>query len=201
MGGGSQSFSDCGSWAVSSDNRSVFLSNNVTVGQYLEMVASRDKDSICRFFVSRFAERYLDPVDSGPGDPNRHGFAIMAISCLMIEALESFFQGWVDSRGRSRDAFHRFFSRWESFSDFRDVSGDFYRHVRCGILHQAETSGGWLVVRKGPLLSGKTVNSAEFVKRLRDVLDGYAEILRSDPWESDCWNCFRSKMDYICASS
>jgi len=39
----------------------------------------------------RFAERYLDPIlDS----PKRHGFAMMAICCLMVEALESFRNGW-----------------------------------------------------------------------------------------------------------
>jgi hypothetical protein len=38
------------------------------------------------------------------------------VSCLMIEALESFYQGWPDSRDKSQRAFCNFFDRNHNFS-------------------------------------------------------------------------------------
>lgn len=38
---------------------------------------------------------------------------MMAVACLMIEALESFYQGWPDTNGRSKDAFCKF-ADWNS---------------------------------------------------------------------------------------
>ncbi len=70
----------------------------------------------------------------------------MAISCLMIGALESFWQGWADARQRSREAFRSFFQRCAGqgleLDIFTKLADDFYEGVRCGILHQAETTSG-----------------------------------------------------------
>jgi hypothetical protein len=69
---------------------------------------------------------------------------MMAVSCLMIEALECFRQGWIDTkeRGKGAQAFRLFFDTAEPLKEFRGYAPAFYTHVRCGILHQAETTGG-----------------------------------------------------------
>jgi hypothetical protein len=184
---------------MATPEEAVKLSKSCTVADYRNLVTARDQTSIAAFVVERFEERYLDALAVDPS--NKNGFAIMAVSCLMIEALESFYRGWTDSRGKSELAFCSFFSRCDAFDDFRSVAGPFYRHVRCGILHQAETTGGWRIVRRGPLRIDRTINATKFAKALRHVLHEYASSLRRDNWDSAPWQAFRKKMNAVCRNA
>ncbi|MGD0412998.1 MAG: hypothetical protein ABSC18_15005, partial [Verrucomicrobiota bacterium] len=71
------------------------LSKNYTVGRYRKLETTRppDKGEIAKFFVERFTERYITPINAA-GCRCKNGFCTMAVSCLMIEALESFWCGW-----------------------------------------------------------------------------------------------------------
>lgn len=81
--------SDVNKVAMSSD-ADTKLSRSVSVADYRSMTAANDRAAVGRFIVQRFHERYFEPtVDS----PNRHGFTMMAIACLVIEAVESFIKG------------------------------------------------------------------------------------------------------------
>lgn len=182
-----------------SPEQSVKLSSSCTVARYRDWVRAKDRDSIADFVVHRFEERYLDPVDVDP--QRKNGFTIMAVSCLMVEALESFIRGWPESRNKSELAFCSFFSRWNAFSDFRPVVGPFYKHVRCGILHQAETTGGWRILRTGPLRVDRTINAAKFARALRAVLHEYSKSLRTEDWSSVTWQAFRKKMEAVCRNT
>jgi hypothetical protein len=94
------------------------------------------KNRIADAILLRFTERYVRPAN----DPKcKHGFTMMAISCLMIEALESFRRGWTKSNGKSEVAFCYFFNTNDGFKELRGHCEQFYKNVRCGILHQAET--------------------------------------------------------------
>lgn len=179
--------------------KSVKLSSKCTISQYMEMVAVHDRVAIADFIEHRFLERYLDPVTVKCNSKN--GFSIMAISCLMIEALECFTQGRKDSKQLSRRMFHDFFSCHPQFSSFLTVANDFYVHVRCGILHQAETTGGWRIVRKGPLIEGKVINATQFELRLRKALSDYCARLKIEDWNSSIWEAFKRKMDFVCANA
>ena len=132
--------------------------------------------------------------------PNKHGFCTMAICCLMIEALESFHQGWPDSAGMGREAFRTFFERCAAegseLGRFADCPDDFYVGVRCGILHQGETSRGWRIRREGPLFgpSTKLINATRFHKELGMVLESYCNSLKRSDWDSEVWHNLRRKM-------
>jgi len=102
----------------------------------------------------------------------------MAVSCLIVEAMECFAQSWPESTGRSRDAFKGFLSRWPEFEPFAPITDDFYKHIRCGILFHAETTGGWRIRRSGPLLQEKTINATAFANSLHVALRQYAAQLR-----------------------
>ena len=82
----------------------------------------------------------------------------------------------------------------------RDLAGEFYRHVRCGILHQAETTGGWHIRRSGDILNGvtKTINATKFISELRVALDNYCQELSAGKWEDCVAENMRKKMDTIC---
>src|ERR1700733_5043058 len=126
------------------------LSEKVTVKRYREWGTEKTKSEIASFVEKRFAERYIRPIEAAP-PKQKHGFCSMAVSCLMVEALESFWRGWTDTKGKSELAFCSFFQRIPELSLFAGFVPSFYKSVRCGILHQAETTDGWKVVRRGPL--------------------------------------------------
>jgi hypothetical protein len=174
------------------------LSNKVSVADYRGMEHNQDREGISRFIKQRFAERYIDPVRKSEA---KHGFSIMAVSCLMIEALESFEQGWRSTRRKSRESFRRFFTGNHLLADFELLADEFYDNVRCGILHQAETTGGWKIRRRGRfsrVLQHINVNATEFLIRIERYLDEYCEHLITEPWDSEKWRNLRNKMDTIC---
>jgi hypothetical protein len=184
--------------------RKVVLASKFTVGHYLDAVAARNRDVIADGLHRRFAERYLQPAwdATGPG----RGFAMMAIACLMVEALESFRRGWPDTRGRgqSEHAFCSFFDAHDAFAPLRGHAREFYEGVRCGILHQAETTLGWRIRREGQLLASidgvRTINARAFVQALRKALDSYRENLKAAAWEDEIWKHLRKKMERVCAN-
>ncbi len=184
--------------------QSTHLSSNYTVAQYekLETAQPPNKAEIAKFFVERFTERYITPINSA-GPKQKHGFCTMAVSCLMVEALQSFWCGWPHTKDRkSKLAFCQFFSRCPRFHSLLGHEPDFYKHVRCGILHQAETTGGWTISRhKGALLfdpSGPAINATKFHEALSFELTDYANLLKSEDWNSVRWQKFRDKMRAIC---
>lgn len=172
------------------------LSSSTTVSRYRRLEKEMNRDEIVNFIRERFTERYIDPLRSD----TKHGFCTMAISCLMIEAIESFWRGWSDSRGKSELAFCSFFARSNQFIAFRPIAQEFYKHIRCGILHQAETTGGWRIRRTGVLFNqtDKTINATQFHNKLEKCLDEYCQALRTASWDEEVWKNLRKKMNAIC---
>lgn len=174
------------------------LSRGFTVARYKKAISQipPDRDAIATMICNRFTERYIAPVSI----QGTHGFTIMAVSCLMIEALETFRQGWKNSERQSKAAFCYFFDASEPFKDFRGYVQIFYTHIRCGILHQAETTGGWRIRRdKSPLIdvNNLTINAELFLNVLKLVLDDYCDMLKAADWESTEWRNARNKLGEI----
>lgn len=177
------------------------LSSSVTAAQYRGFETNKDRARIAKFVLQRFSERYIAPLRCDRH--KRHGFCTMAISCLMVEALESFWQGWPDTNNTSRNAFRSFFKRCREqgsklgmFAEHVDGKYGFYTGVRCGILHQAETTGGWRIRRNGPLfdIGTKTVNASKFHRELEARLRSYCGLLQQSDWDDDVWRRLREKM-------
>ena len=181
----------------------------VTVNSFCKMMENEAKNrkEIAQFVYDRFHQRYLLPFEKISSTINS-GFAQMAVCCLMIEALESFQNGWDDTREvydkeESRiyggDIFESFFSRYEEFEDFKGLGQDFYFNVRCGILHQAESKNGWLIGRKGALYSesNKSINSTKFRYGMKKCLKTYCGKLQTAEESSEIWGNFKTKMAYI----
>jgi hypothetical protein len=79
-------------------------------------------------------------------------------------------------------------------------SQGFYRSVRCGILHQGETTGGWHVSRTGPIFDdkSKTINAKKFHDQIEIVLKNYCADLRQADWSASIWESLRKKMHTVC---
>lgn len=116
------------------------------------------------FYLARLETRYFQPINRLVGETDTksgEGFSVVAILCTLVEFLESCERGHnfrYCKRGETPGAneysqreageyFTAFLVNREPFkSEFNGQSAEsFYRHVRCGLLHEARTKGGWLV--------------------------------------------------------
>lgn len=175
------------------------LTKDVTVGQARKWMANKDEASkynLINLIHHRFTNRYvkhLNDTDSG--------FLKMAVSCLMIETLESLKQGKKDTKGKSQKMFEDFFETEEKyFPGFKDISIDFYKSIRCGILHQAETTNAWRILGRNALVdkSNRTINATKFVKALEKSLDNYTKTLRAEDFNSTIWKRALLKIEDVC---
>ena len=80
------------------------------------------------------------------------------------------------------------------------VAIDFYKSIRCGILHQAETTNAWRILRRNSLLdkSNRTINATKFVKALEKSLDNYVQTLRTEDFTSTIWKRALLKIEDVC---
>ena len=176
----------------------VWLSAKVKVKRYRSMELSEDREGIAKFLLERFRERYVTPLRSvHKADIN--GFQMMACSCLLIEAFTAVREGWCTTEGLSERAFQLFFAEEERFKDFRGYEREFWKGVRCGILHQGETGYGWrlnFTDPGAPLFEPdiKRVNCLKFLDELEAVLNRYFESLMQIPWKYEQWRNVRKKM-------
>lgn len=146
------------------------------------------------------------------------GFAIMSLDCLLIETLNQFWLGIDDTNhysqytrpiGGNWMSFRDFFRRSSHFNTFfsDDVSKVFYEHVRCGLLHQAETKQGTLInFKKSTMVTeidpsdtnkGIEVNRKLFHTALIREFEDYCKKLL-DSNESTIRQNFINKMNLIC---
>jgi hypothetical protein len=108
-----------------------WLSTRVTVEAYRRMELESDREKIADFIHRRFRERYIIPV-LAVGPEEKNGFLIMAISCLLIETLETFYQGWESTEpikkqpGKSKLAFQLFFDHQWQFKAFQGHAAQFW---------------------------------------------------------------------------
>lgn len=113
------------------------------------------------YFQTRLDLRYLKPIRilQEHGTFQGEGFSILALQCTLVEFLESTVQGvnyrYVRPHERlgtyeynsSSDLFASFLCKRHPFTRYFDelLAREFYREIRCGLLHEARTKGGWKV--------------------------------------------------------
>ena len=175
----------------------VRLAANFTVRQYEAARANHDVRAISDLVQKRFEERYLTPLLANRRE--LHGFTLASIACLMMEALRSFQLGHRKTRGTVQRTFEEFIRANSELVALHPVADQFYLHVRNGLLHQAETTGGWRIRKSGALFDPelKCVNAVRLLRQLRHVLARYCRELASASWSDVAvTNCVR-KLDSI----
>ena len=179
---------------------STYTENGITikisVKDYEILLSQKNKTEIAKLIYFRLFNRYVYPFQDCP---NKNGFLMMASSCLLIETLESFYQGWEDTQTKSKQSFERYFERSGHLKLFHKRSLDFYNNVRCAILHQGETTKGWKITRKGSLIdeTSSTINAVKFLKGVEQSLIVYRTTLEISDWDSEVWDNLRRKMRFI----
>ena len=152
-------------------------------------------------------------------EQRRFGFAMMALDCLLIETLAQFYDGLRDSDearealGLNNTDFYVKFLTAKSLilkSAFDEPKAlAFYRTIRCGILHQAETKNNSTIRflddenfsdKPFDLLGdGKSlrIHWSKFHPLVTSEFDAYCAHLKADD-VPDLRNKFKQKMDFIC---
>jgi len=177
----------------------------------LSRTDSSDWKRAIEILRTRIEARYLGPVDrliedeeNLPPWKRRYGFIVLAIDCLLIETLESFIEGKIDTKKSSRQMFINFLTSREHFkTDFgKGLAIRFYKQVRCGILHQAETRKCLLRVI-GPLVQYRgeqmILNRAAFHSRLKLEFEAYLNDIAEGTDPVLCSN-LKEKMNHICTN-
>jgi hypothetical protein len=170
-------------------------------------------------FESRVRERFLSCIDAlcdaeRKGDPNRRcvpGFAIVGLCCLLLETLYLFQNGSSARSERNGEVFRKILN-WpcfnQTFSEESD-SESFYKGIRCGILHNAETRH-WVVRTgdpKGKIAERRdsvyVLNRSVFLEVVKAEFENYLQNLRAEGELSNgqLRKNFRENMDVLCLTS
>jgi hypothetical protein len=177
----------------------------VTVGDLKHRLESPDvpenKQYIIEFIDHRLRRRYIVPINAIPPG-SKGGFLVMAVVCLLIETLQQFYKGDAETKGSNAEAFKRFFEDENAlFPDCAAHYKAFYTKIRCGILHQAETKGGYRILFKDGLLfdaEEKTINATAFLLAIETCLANYLGRLRVSANNDPLWTNAVKKLHYIC---
>ena len=168
------------------------------------------------YFMARLDLRYFNPIKilQAEGTFAGEGFSIMAILCTLIEFLESTRRGLKYRFVRrkkdlaqfeyniSSEIFMDFLSKrkpfFESFN--KDLAFEFYKNIRCGLLHEAHTKEGWTIWAKSPdgdIVDGnkKIVYRNNFKEAFNVYIDDYGKSLMV---EKKLQESFIRKFNYIC---
>lgn len=179
-------------------------------GLDLETPDSEDWAKAILIFRKRISERYIEAADklieleaNLSAIEKKYGFVVLAIDCMLIETLQSFYEGLTDTAHKSLKMFENFLTQTASFSKYftsKSLAKQFYLNYRCGILHQSETQEGALVWSFGQLLridgADLTINRLSFHSALKQEFEIYINILK-DPTKQIERTNFKTKMDFI----
>jgi hypothetical protein len=156
------------------------------------------------------------------------GFAIMSLSCLLVEVLYCYTAGlpsthrgelkelhtstqnipqeWVvpetEWPSGTAEAFRCFFNQNQRFFPGID-GGAFYESVRNGLLHQGQTKNGYKIKITGGLWnkSARSLDREEFRKQLRAYFNSFLETLTSAQWPDPIWQKTARKIWWLILTS
>lgn len=174
-----------------------------------------------RFYRTRIDTRYLQPIASIRRRDRElgEGFAIAALFCSLIEFLESCERGdnfRFIGRTKATPQAHEYSERQASgyFRDFlknrkpfdtlipSTLVDSFYQDVRCGLLHEARTKGGWVISTAEPhdaLISQKAGRITLFRNQLLPALETYFLDYRGRLLaDVSAQQAFIRKFDHLC---
>ena len=170
---------------------------------------SREWEKAILVINDRFQSRYLNPINELIKYPKKNirtniGFIVMSIDCLLIETLNQFYFGLKNTEEKyfnknsnkkfkyNSQAFRDFFTHSTFFPVFKnqlDLIDLFYKDIRCGLLHQAETKANSLINIKEKIMvkpvdgkdfkNGIIINRNIFHKALSEEFDKYINDLNN----------------------
>lgn len=170
----------------------IYISPSYTPEDYEEInlnnnSSSEDWEKAIEIFSDRIYGRFLNAIDILMDGYNDFSFSSMAIMCLLIETLHQFYYGLDKTEWRKHEeAFINFLTTSKYFeSNFGVIEARrFYKHIRNGIIHQAQTQGNTqLTINALHMVElvprGIRVDVGLFHRALKDEVRNYIDRLRS----------------------
>lgn len=201
------------------------LSSNFTVDAVRKLMGAEEPVALETFIRERFSERYIDPVRGANGFTQlaTSSLLIETLECFingkdrtpraLLPAVlpatrrrSSVQQYFIDFFGRQADLkelaeYEERAARLSELGEDDDIwgrSGDntFYANVRCGILHQGETTNGWRIWDEKPVFLAEllVINPELLLDAVDNVLRDYAQAVAKAPLESALRKNFELKM-------
>lgn len=185
------------------------------------------------FFEERIRTRYLNPIHAilKMEDNLGEGFAVVNLQCSLIETIESFINGWIsefdlkfkkpiwkkdglivkypNSNSTKNlgncDIFISFFTNREPFSELKINGTDFFRSVRCGLLHETQTKNGWKIraYQDGKSIDNKIIYRKKFQQDIETVIENYKKFITINDGNKtiELRKNFKEKFNHICIKS
>lgn len=181
----------------------------------------KNKSMIAEYVYQRFYNRFLKIFDYQNdkkglyikkeislelnvfNEEYKNGFLMMASCSLLIETFAAFLEGHNETaKGKSVEMYSKVFERAELKKNPLKVfkNEPIYKHIRCGILHQGESTGKFKIRRSGKLFDGitQTINAQLFLQNLNILIQEYRNDLQTENWDSQLWEACRMKIRNIC---
>jgi hypothetical protein len=186
----------------------------LTVGEAPDQWTSAFRD----FFYERMETRYFAPIRAIDAirKSKGEGFSIVAIQCSLIEFLGSTLEGTsykyrpdkeiplgpyeYDDSG---NLFTRFLTTATPFKAVftKALAKDFYKSVRCGLLHEARTKNRWTILSvkaPDPFIDAK--DKIIYRNDLQDAFIAFTDWYGSElPKNKEYQDAFIRKFDSLCA--
>ncbi|GLI09665.1 hypothetical protein YDYSG_56970 [Paenibacillus tyrfis] len=201
-------------------NHAIYISPRYQVSDYIDLNLRLDsndetwrqaidilKDRIENRFLLIIQDQ-LDKLRANFGIID-YSFSVMALNCLLIETMRQFKKG-IDTtesnyRGANQAAFVEFFKQSYFFRDHfsQDTAKTFYKHIRCGILHQAQTqSNSQLTIDQDSMVERIEnncirVDVEKFTYALFEDYEDYVSILNQRDKDTVYRRNFIKKMNHI----
>ncbi|MEK7995024.1 MAG: hypothetical protein AAB403_14555 [Planctomycetota bacterium] len=203
----------------------ILLASGWPVSKVCRSLRRRHKFDLINFLRERYDERFFQPIQllrNAVGSHQGYGFAMMALCSLLVESIQCCRDGLPSTNTRELRnlaqyapppiydvprserktgpaAFRDFFAHFSSL--FPDLDGEeFYRNIRNGLLHQAQTKNRWTIRVDSARLcepTNRVINRDLFADRLRDAFEAYLTELRTSPRDSDIWRKARRKIWWL----
>ncbi len=174
----------------------------------LDNINSLDYLKAIEIFEKRILKRFIEPIDKLielendlPSKDRKYGFIIVSSDCMILENLQSFYEGAEKSNSNVRKFFIEFLTTRENFKNhFNKKSAKcFFEDIRCGIIHQLETYNNSKIHSIGSLISeienGIIINRNLFHENLKKEFLIYTNNLKTSTANR---TNFKKKMDFIC---
>lgn len=176
-----------------------------SIQRYVNLKKERKGSEIAVLIRTRFDDRFFSPLGYSlatgtwrSSDKTNiiqikaSGWLMITVTCLAIESLIAFTKGLKRVQNYGEE-FSEFFKTNAAFTDllkafpaFEDTRNEktkagnkFYSDIRCGLLHQAETYGGWRLLLGD--IGGQMVNDSENMRCIyaKPILAGVGDAIRN----------------------
>ncbi len=184
------------------------ISPNYKKDAYLNLKLTMTSDeetwqNAIEILKDRIYGRYLNQIELLLDDVNANGFTIMALNCLLIETLFQFRDGVAETPRPNSTKYPKFLMQeFPANFDTEDKATEFYKNIRCGILHSAQTKNESRLTDRADFVvnfEGSTliVSVVGLSKALNTYFDNYLKKL-SNSSETMLRENFIKKMKFVC---